>query len=218
MFRKKAMVTAGLLAAVVALSACGRSSEKESAATPESAAGIAQGPATGTITVWAQGAEGEKLPELVKEFEAANPGVKVEVTAIPWEAAHQKYQTAIAGGQTPDVAQMGTTWMGDFADAFDPVPSEIDTSGFFPGSVKSSQVGGTTVGVPWYVDTRVVFYRKDLAEKAGYTTFPTTQEDFKAMAKAMQEKAGAKWGIQLLAGGVDSFQSMLPFGWSGAAS
>lgn len=214
MFRKKAMVTAGLLAAVVALSACGRSSEKESAATPESAAGIAQGPATGTITVWAQGAEGEKLPELVKEFEAANPGVKVEVTAIPWEAAHQKYQTAIAGGQTPDVAQMGTTWMGDFADAFDPVPSEIDTSGFFPGSVKSSQVGGTTVGVPWYVDTRVVFYRKDLAEKAGYTTFPTTQEDFKAMAKAMQEKAGAKWGIQLLAGGVDSFQSMLPFGWS----
>jgi multiple sugar transport system substrate-binding protein len=34
------------------------------------------------------------------------------------------------------------------------------------------------------------------------------------MAKAMQEKAGAKWGIQLLAGGVDSFQSMLPFGWS----
>jgi multiple sugar transport system substrate-binding protein len=66
------------------------------------------------------GGRGREAPELVKEFEAANPGFKVEVTAIPWEAAHQKYQTAIAGGQTPDVAQMGTTWMGDFADAFDP--------------------------------------------------------------------------------------------------
>ena len=218
MFRRTTMYTAGLMAAVLALSACGRSSETGAASgATESAAVISEGPATGNLTVWAQGAEGENLPALLEEFEAANPGVTVDVTPIPWDAAHNKYQTAIAGGQTPDIAQMGTTWMGDFADAFDRAPAEFENAGFFAGSVKSSDVNGSTVGVPWYVDTRVVFYRTDLAEQAGYSTFPTTHDDFKAMAKAMQEKAGATWGIQLLAGGADSFQSALPFGWSSGA-
>lgn len=218
MFRKKA-ITAGLLAGLVVLSACGRSSDTAGAAgTSAPAASISAGPATGKLTMWAQGAEGQDLPALLDEFEAANPGVTVDVTAIPWDAAHNKYQTAIAGGQTPDIAQMGTTWMGDFADAFDPTPGELTDAGFFPGSVNSTEVNGTAVGVPWYVDTRVVFYRKDLAEKAGYTTFPTNYDDFKAMAKALQDKAGAQWGIQLLAGGTDSFQSTLPFGWSAGAS
>lgn len=218
MFRKKATYAAGLLATALVLSACGRSTAAESTSdSPESAAAISDGPATGTLTMWAQGAEGENLPALLKEFEAANPGVTVEVTPVPWEAALSKYQTAIAGGQTPDIAQMGTTWMGDFADSFDPTPAEFDDAGFFPGSVKSTEVNGATYGVPWYVDTRVVYYRTDLAEQAGYSTFPTNFEDFKAMTKAMQTKAGAEWGIQLLAGGVDSFQSTLPFGWSGGA-
>ena len=169
---------------------------------------------TGTITVWAQGAEGEGLPALLEEFEAENPEVSVNVEAIPWDAAHNKYQTAIAGGATPDVAQMGTTWMGDFADAFDPTPSDLDSSVFFPGSVASTEVNGTSVGVPWYVDTRVIYYRTDLAEQAGFTEFPTNWDDFKAMAAAMQTEAGAEYGIRLPAGSADSFQSMLPFAWS----
>jgi multiple sugar transport system substrate-binding protein len=143
--------------------------------------------------------------------------VKINVTALPWDAAHNKYQTAIAGGTTPDLAQMGTTWMGDFSDAFVPTPTSIDTSVFFPGMVKSTMVGGVAYGVPWSGDTRVIYYRKDLLEKAGYTTFPTTWDDFKALAKAMQTKAGAEWGVGLPAGGADSFQSMLFVPWSGGA-
>jgi multiple sugar transport system substrate-binding protein len=157
------------------------------------------------------------MPAFAKEFEAANPGVKIKVTALPWDAAHNKYQTAIAGGTAPDVAQMGTTWMGDFADAFVPTPTSIDTSGFFPPMVNSTVVGGTAYGVPWSGDTRVVYYRKDLLAKAGYTTFPTTWADFKALAKAMQTKAGAKWGVALPVGGADAFQSMLFIPWSGGA-
>lgn len=216
MIRNNATKAAAVgLAAALLLSACGRDSGSGPA--PEAAAGISSGPATGTITMWAQGAEGEALPALLKEFEAANPGVKVNVTAIPWDAAHSKYQTAIAGGTTPDLAQMGTTWMGDFSDAFDPKPEQINTAGYFPGSVKSTDVHGTTYGVPWYVDTRVVYYRSDLAAKAGFTTFPTSWDDFKALAKALQTKAGAKYGIQLPAGGADSFQAALPLAWSNGA-
>ena len=218
MFHMKAKPAAAVIfvSAAMVLTACGRGGGGSEA--PAAAGTIAAGPAKGTLTVWAQADEGAALPAFAKEFEAANPGVKVKVTALPWDAAHNKYQTAIAGGSTPDVAHMGTTWMGDFADAFAPTPTSIDTSGFFPGSVKSTMVGGTAYGVPWYVDTRVIYYRKDLAAKAGYTTFPTNWDDFKAMAKAMQTKAGAKWGISLPVGGADSFQSMLFFPWSAGAA
>jgi multiple sugar transport system substrate-binding protein len=215
MVPRRAYLTAAALAAAMVVAGCGRSDSDSDA---PAAGALASGPVSGTITLWAQGAEGEKLPDLLKEFEAANPGVKVNVTAIPWDAAHNKYQTAIAGGTTPDVAQMGTTWMADFTSAFDPTPSGIDTSGMFEGSKGSTMVKGTSYGVPWYVDTRVIYYRTDLAAQAGYTSPPATWDEFKAMAKALQSKAGAKWGINLNPGGADSFQSALPFVWSNGAS
>jgi len=203
------------LAAGLLLTGCGRDNPASSDA--ETGKAIAEGAATGTINVWAQGGEATLLPELMKDFEAENPGVKVNVTAIPWDAAHNKYQTAIAGGTTPDLAQMGTTWMTDFSDAFDPKPAELDTSGFFASSVKSTELGGATVGVPWYVDTRVLYYRKDLAAQAGYPEFPTTWDGLTSMAKALKSQDGVKYPLQLPVSGADSFQSMLPFLWSNGA-
>jgi len=216
MVHRRTCLGAVLLAGMLVAAGCGRGDDGSTTTGP--AAPVASGPASGTITLWAQGAEGEKLPAMVKQFEAANPGVKVEVTAIPWDAAHNKYQTAIAGGTTPDVAQMGTTWMADFATAFDPTPGGVDTSGMFDGAKGATQVNGATYGVPWYVDTRVIYYRTDLAAKAGFSSPPATWDDFKAMAKALQTKAGTKWGINLNPGGADSFQSALPFVWSNGAS
>jgi len=200
----------------VALPACGRNNGTTTGATASS---VSSGPATGTLTVWAMGAEGEKLPDLAKKFEAANPGVKVSVTAIPWDAAHDKFTTAITARKTPDMAMVGTTWMGEFAgqNALDPKPASIDSSAFFPGAQKTTEVNGTTYGIPWYVETRVVFYRKDLAAKAGYDQPPKDWEGLKAMAKAMQTKAGAKWGIGLQAGGTGSWQTVFPFAWSNGA-
>lgn len=217
MRRTSAITVASLAAVALALSACGREAAETSSG--ETGEAVASGAATGTITVWAMGAEGEKLPELTKEFEAANPGVKVEVTAIPWDAAHDKFTTAITANKTPDVAMVGTTWMGEFAgmDALDATPGEIDTSVFFEGAQKTTEVAGTSYGIPWYVETRLIYYRTDLAEKAGVTTPPTDWDGLKSMAKAMQDKAGAKWGIGLQAGGTGSWQSIMPFAWSAGA-
>ena len=78
-------------------------------------------------------------------------------------------------------------------------------------------MGGTSYGIPWYVETRVLFYRSDLAKKAGYEAPPTDQAGLKEMAKAMQTKAGAKWGIGLQAGGTGSWQTLMPFAWSNGA-
>ena len=48
-------------------------------------------PETGTTTVrfWAMGREAEVVSELIHEFEAENPGIKVDVQNIPWTAAHE---------------------------------------------------------------------------------------------------------------------------------
>ncbi len=217
MRRTSAIAVATLTAAALTLSACGRDSG--GGAATETGKDIGAGKATGTITVWAMGAEGQNLPTLAKDFEAANPGAKVNVTAIPWDAAHDKFTTAIAAGKTPDAAMVGTTWMGEFAglDALDPTPSSIDASQFFEGAQNTTKVGDTSYGIPWYVETRLVYYRTDLAKKAGFTEAPKTWEELKAMAKGMQDKAGAKWGIGLQAGGTGSWQSVMPFAWSNGA-
>jgi multiple sugar transport system substrate-binding protein len=215
------LVTGGavLTAAALALSGCGRSEDSPEAA-PQATTSIGSDPATGNLTVWAMGTEGENLPKLTKEFEAANPGTKVTVTPIPWDAAHNKFTTAITAQSLPDAAMVGTTWMGEFADlgALDPTPAGIDAAGFYPGALDTTKVKNVSYGVPWYVETRVVYYRKDLAAKAGITTPPTDWDGLKAMAKAMQDKAGAKYGINLQPGGQGSWQTVMPFAWSAGAN
>ena len=169
------------------------------------------GKASGEVTIWAMGTEGEKLGMLAKDFMRTNPDVKVKVTPIAWDVAHDKLITAVAGNKTPDVSQMGTTWMGEFANtgALDPVPDDIDTSQFFEGARDTAVVDGTTYGVPWYVETRVLYYRTDIAKKAGVTP-PKTWDQLQAAAQALKEKGGAKYGISL---SPNNWQEFLPFVW-----
>ena len=136
-------------------------------------------PATGDLTVWAMGNEGDLLGDFVEGFKEENPDVNITVTAIPWASAHDKIQTAIAAGTVPDVIQMGTTWMADFADAFAPVPENFDLSDFSAGPLEAGQVNGEQLGVPWYVDSHVLYYRTDIAEQAGWDHAPETLDELK---------------------------------------
>jgi multiple sugar transport system substrate-binding protein len=158
------------------------------------------------------GTEGDSLKVLATDFMQKNPNIHVQVQAIPWSDAHQKFLTSIAGNQTPDVAQMGTTWMSEFAKAgaLDTTPSNIPSSQFFKSAWDTTVVNGTAYGVPWYVETRVLFYRTDIAQKAGITSPPQTWDDLLADAKAMRQKGGAKYGIAL---GSNDWQELVPFVW-----
>ena len=171
------------------------------------------GPVSGDLTVWAMGNEGTKLNVLADAFMKDNPDVKVSVTPVDWGQAVAKLQTAIAGGTTPDVSQMGTDMMGQFGatGAFETVPADIDKSAYFESAWNTNIVDGAVVGVPWYVETRLLYYRKDIAEKAGISAPPATWDELKTMAKAMQEKGGAKYGISL---GTKNWQEYFPFLWS----
>ncbi|MGZ6315199.1 MAG: extracellular solute-binding protein [Candidatus Limnocylindrales bacterium] len=208
------LATVGLLVASCGSNAGGTPGSSASAGTASQAPAIS--PATsvgGTLTVWAMGNEGVLLKALGDSFMKANPGVTVTVVPVSWDQAVAKLQTAIAGHQTPDVSQMGTDMMGQFAatKALEPVPANIQPSAFFESAWNTNIVNGTVYGVPWYVDTRLLYYRADIATKAGITSPPATWADLTAMAKAMQSKGGAKWGISL---GTNNWQEYLPFLWS----
>src|SRR6185369_14367276 len=145
------------------------------------------------LRVWAFGSEGEALAPIAREFERANPGVHVRVQAIPWTAAHEKLLTAYVGGALPDIAQLGNTWIPEFAalNALEPLDAYVaqDTalvprSDYFPGVLATNVVDSVLYGVPWYVDTRVMFYRSDLLRAAGIASPPTTWAEWRdAMAK-----------------------------------
>ena len=114
-------VVAGMasVAMIAGMAACGRSANNADSDS-DAVKTIDSSKATGDLTIWAMGNEGDLLGDFVKGFEKENPDVKVKVTAIPWSSAHDKLQTAIAAGNGPDVAQMGTTWMADFSNSFSP--------------------------------------------------------------------------------------------------
>jgi multiple sugar transport system substrate-binding protein len=200
------------------LGACGTNSGGggAGAGSPEAASlapAVSPADVSGELNVWAMGNEGAKLSTLATDFMTKYPDVKVNVTPVAWDQAVTKLQTAIGGHQTPDVSQMGTDMMAQFAltGALEPVPSNFDPSAYFESAWNTNVVDGTVYGVPWYVETRGLYWRKDLAEKAGLTKAPETWEELTAAAKAIQAKGGAKWGMNL---GTKNAQELLPFVWS----
>ncbi|KKI89848.1 ABC transporter substrate-binding protein [Bacillus sp. SA1-12] len=158
-----------------------------------------------TINVWGMGEEAKSLPKIAEQFEKENPEIDVEVQAIPWDTAHDKLLTAVASKKGPDVVQMGTTWIPEFASAKalkDLTPHmedypELQASNFFEGSVDTTKYEDKVVGVPWYVDTRVLYYRTDLLEEVGYKEAPKTWEELRDAAKKLAERGEGKYGISI---------------------
>jgi len=142
------------------------------------------------------GREGEVVSQLMPAFEREHPGLKVEVQQIPWSAAHEKLLTAYVGDATPDIAMLGNTWVPEFAaiDALEPLDAlaaksrDAPRSDYFPGIWNTNVVDGATYGIPWYVDTQVIFYRSDLLAAAGYKQMPTTWADWRTAMQKIKSK------------------------------
>ena len=155
---------------------------------------------------WAMGREGEVVRQLLPEFERTHPNIRVEVQQSPWTSAQQKLLTAVAGDVTPDVCQLGNTWVPQFAalGALAPLDERLRTStaipqaDYFAGIWASNRIGTAMYGVPWYVDTRLLFYRTDLLAAAGFTAPPRTWAEWSRMLAAIKAHGGAdKFGVLL---------------------
>lgn len=149
------------------------------------------------LRFWAMGRESEVATQLLGGFERENPGLRVHVEQLPWSAAHEKLLTAFAGDSTPDLAQMGNTWLPEFValDALEPLDarigsSKVDLADYDAGIVDTNVLDGRQYGVPWYVDTRVLFYRRDLLAAAGYSAPPRDWDEWLRMLGAIKERVG----------------------------
>ncbi len=159
------------------------------------------------VRFWGLGREGEVVKELVPEFERRNPGIRVIVQQIPWTAAHEKLLTGFVGGSPPDLGQLGNTWIPEFAaiGALEPLEARIASSkvlspgNYFEGIWKTNAFEGTTYGIPWYVDTRVLFYRPDLLKAAGYAAAPRTWSAWRDAMVKVRDGAprGGRYAILL---------------------
>jgi len=158
-----------------------------------------------TLTVWTIGREGEAIVKLLPDFERAHPGIHVEVQQLPLSAAHQKLLTAFAGNSTPDMTQLGNTWLPEMAalGALEPLQPRVDRSAvirqddYFASIWATNVIDGTLYGVPWYVDTRLLFYRKDLLRKAGFDAPPRTWAEWRRQLAALSDPSQHRYGILL---------------------
>jgi len=151
-----------------------------------------------TIRFWAMGSEGEVVAELLSEFERRNPGIHVQLQQLPWKGAHAKLLTAVAGDSTPDIAQLGNTWIPEMVALHALAPLDGELAGatavraddYFPGIFATNRIDGAVYGIPWYVDTRLLFYRRDLLAAAGFDVPPQTWADWRRALDALKARAG----------------------------
>ena len=153
-----------------------------------------------TLRFWAMGHEAEVVAPLVREFERQHPGIRVDLQQIPWTAAHEKLLTAFVGNATPDVAQLGNTWVPELAvlHAIAPLDSlvaaspDLQPADFFAGIWDTNVIEGRLFGIPWYVDTRLVFYRKDILARYGARTMPETWATWQALMERIRDGDGPR--------------------------
>ena len=151
------------------------------------------------------GREGEVVAQLLPDFERSHPDIRVKVQQLPWTAAHEKLLTAFAGDTTPDLCQLGNTWVPELValNALEPLDryaagsAIVDGADYFTGIWDTNRVDGKLYGVPWYVDTRLLFYRRDLLARAGFSAPPRSWHEWKRMLAAVSNSRADQHGILL---------------------
>ncbi|ADR35964.1 extracellular solute-binding protein family 1 [Oceanithermus profundus DSM 14977] len=137
---------------------------------------------------------------------AAKTGNSVKVLPSPKSTTDRLalYQQQLAAGSSDvDVYMIDVIWPGILADFFIDLREYVSpdlVKEFFPRIVAANTVDGRLVGLPWFTDAGLLYYRTDLLAKYGYSAPPTTWEELEQMAAKIQageRKAGngSFWGF-----------------------
>ena len=171
-----------------------------------------------SITVWLQVDAQSGWPEVVaaanQKFQSDHPGTSVNVQYQNWGDHLQKFDATLAGGNGPDVIEMGNTEMTKYmaAGAFDNLASYKSTfansANWLSGLAASGVYGGKLFGVPYYAGSRVVTYRTDLFKAAGINKLPTTTAQFALDAKRLLAKNSTKGFSPVYIAGTDWYFAM----------
>lgn len=175
-----------------------------------------------TITLWELSATEKFISNLVKKFEKENPDVEIKFQQLSWEYGMDKLITSIAAGNTPDVFELGTTWISKFAQAGEllDITDQISDMKKDYFLWESATFDGRIYGVPWLAGTRILFYNRDLFKKAGLDPDnpPGSWSELLSAAKKINSLGKDIYGFAIFVGEPESpWQEFLPFAWSNGA-
>jgi multiple sugar transport system substrate-binding protein len=164
-----------------------------------STAPASDGPVTITYSNFISNAGNEaNLAKIVATFEKDNPTIKVKVKTLPYDSYGTALQTDLAAGTAADVFDINGP------SAYGPLESNgtlaelksVDSSKYNKALLDSYATGGKQYGLPTSFSDVVLYYNKDLFDKAGvkYPNADWTWKDEKAAAEKLTDKAAGIWG------------------------
>ncbi|MEW1890761.1 ABC transporter substrate-binding protein [Streptomyces sp. NPDC048567] len=127
---------------------------------------------------------------VARSFEATHPGIKVDVTVLPWTDIDRDVAKMVKDGKAPDIAQIGA--YADYAKAgklysADEMLSIPTQANFLPKLIDAGQVNRIQYGLPFVASTRLLFYNKKLFSQAGLNA-PRTWSDIASDAAALKQR------------------------------
>lgn len=151
--------------------------------------------------VWGPAPYSQRAQQLVEAFNKSQPTIHVTYRSVPWANWYETYVTAIASGSAPDIStgagfQAVQFYSMDAILPVDDLVKQMEADGtakdFAPGTLNAMKYDGHYVGLPWAIDLRAVFYRKDILAAAGQKV-PTTWAEMRSVARAVTK--GGTYGL-----------------------
>jgi multiple sugar transport system substrate-binding protein len=138
------------------------------------------------------------VKSMTEQFQKQNPGIKVNLTFVAYEALHDKIVAAAPAG-TYDTVLVDVIWPAEFAskkmivDITDRFP-ESERSKIFAGALKTTEYDGRYYGVPWILDTKYFFYNKKMLGEAGVSP-PDTWDAVVGAARSLKSKGVVEYPL-----------------------
>jgi multiple sugar transport system substrate-binding protein len=180
-----------LVIASMLLAACGGGAKPAATEAPSSGGGA---PAEITFSMWGAPEELTVWKQIVADFESANPNIKVNVEVSDWESYWDKLKTQLAAGTPPDVFAMDAPLYLDYQsrDVLLNLQPYLDKNpdmlkDVYPQTLEAYKTPDGYYGLPRDFQTIVLFYNKDMFDKAGiaYPTVDWTWDDLRTAAKQL---------------------------------
>lgn len=133
------------------------------------------------------------LEQVIKDFEAENPDIKVNLNVIGWDVLEQQVNTMIATNQTPDILNLNHYAAFAADDLLMPLEEVISPElkdKFYESFYDAGKLEDTAYGLPFLASIRGLFYNKDLFEQAGVTEPPASWAELVDVAKTLTDKTG----------------------------
>jgi len=143
----------------------------------------------------------DDIRAMTATFEEANPGLKVALEFVPYEALHDKIVAAQGSGGTGyDIVLFDVIWPAEFGkkgflqDVTARIPADV-TDKIHQGAWTTVEYDGKRWGMPWILDTKYLFYNEDMLKQAGISQPPKTWAELVAAAKIIKDKGIVKYPI-----------------------